>query len=74
MPPDARIPGAFTLVPASGAGSTVSLSDTLRAGSGLYFRAQQPAGAAQFSLLFSNAAGGALRGSLVPRLNVIRIQ
>ncbi len=74
MPPDARIPGAFTLVPASGAGSTVSLSDTLRAGSGLYFRAQQPAGAAQFGLLFSNAAGGALRGSLVPRLNVIRIQ
>ena len=73
-PPNTAIPSALTLLPASGDGSAVDLSDKLRAGSGLYFRAQQAAGAARFGLLFSNAAGGALRGSLVPRLNVIRIQ
>src|SRR5438105_6025333 len=73
-PPNTGIPAALTLVPGMGAGSAVDLSDTLRAGSGLYFRAQQPAGAARFGLLFSDAAGRALRGSLVPRLNVIRIQ
>ena len=73
-PPNTGIPSALTLVPGMGAGSAVDLSDNLRAGSGLYFRARQAAGAAQFGLLFSNTAGGALRGSLVPRLNVIRIQ
>src|SRR6266480_2835744 len=69
-----NIQGSFPLVPDSGDGSAVDLTGVLRAGSGSYFRAQQAAGAAQFGLLFSNAAGGALRGSLVPRLNVIRIQ
>jgi len=73
-PPNTGIPAALTLAPGVGAGSAVDLSDMLRAGSGLYFRAQQPAGAARFGLLFSDAAGRALRGSLVPRLNVIRIQ
>ena len=70
----ANIPGSFPLVPDSGDGSAVNLSGVLRAGSGEYFRARQAAGAAQFGLLFSNTTGGALRGSLVPRLNVIRIQ
>ena len=73
-PPSTGIPSALTLAPGVGAGSAVDLSDKLRAGSGLYFRAQQAAGAARFGLLFSNAAGAALRSSLVPRLNVIRIQ
>ena len=68
------IPTAFPLVPGVGLGSIVSLSGLLRAGSGTYYRAQQSAGAAGFTLLFSDAAGGALQASVVPRLNVIRIQ
>ena len=68
------IPAAFPLVPGVGLGSIVSLSGLLHAGSGTYYRAQQSAGAAGFTLLFSDAAGGALQASLVPRLNVIRIQ
>jgi hypothetical protein len=68
------LPTTLPLVPGMGAGSSVNLTGVLRAGSGAYFRAQQPAGAARFGLLFSNGAGVALRGSLVPRLNVIRIQ
>jgi hypothetical protein len=68
------LPATLPLVPGVGAGSGVNLTGVLRAGSGAYVRAQQPAGASRFALLFSNAAGGALRGSLVPRLNVIRIQ
>jgi hypothetical protein len=46
----------------------------LHAGSGSYYRLQHTAGAPQFTLLFSNSAGAALRTTLVPRLNVIRIQ
>src|SRR5947208_2686261 len=34
------IPGSFPLAPATGLGDAVSLSDTLRAGSGLYYLAQ----------------------------------
>lgn len=68
------IPSSFPLVPGAGDGSAVSLSGTLRAGSGWYHRAQQAAGATGFSLLFTDASGAALRASLVPRLNVIRIQ
>ena len=69
-----NIPLAFPLVPAVGSGSAVSVSGLLHAGSGTYYRAQQSAGAAGFTLLFSDASGGALRASLFPRLNVIRIQ
>ena len=68
------LPTTLPLVPPVGAGSTVNLSDVLRAGSGMYFRAQQGAGAPGFTLLFSDASGRALRASLAPRLNVIRIQ
>src|SRR5439155_765710 len=52
------IPGSFPLAPATGLGDAVSLSDTLRAGSGLYYLAQQSAGAAGFTL---SAAALALR-------------
>ena len=68
------IPAAFPLVPGVGAGGAVNLSGFLHAGSGTYYRAQQSAGAAGFTLLFSDAMGGALQPSVVPRLNVIRIQ
>ena len=73
-PPNTGIPPSLTLVPGVGAGSTLNLSDVLRAGSGMYFRAQQGAGAPGFTLLFSDASGRALRASLAPRLTVIRIQ
>jgi len=69
-----RIPTRFQLVPGVRAGSAVDTAGVLRAGSGMYYRALQSAGAAGFTLLFSDAAGGALRASVVPRLNVIRIQ
>jgi hypothetical protein len=46
----------------------------LRAGSGSYYRLQHAPGAPGFTLLFSNSAGAALRTTLVPRLNVIRLQ
>lgn len=68
------IPVTFPLTPATGAGPTLNLSGTLRAGSGMYFRVQQPGGAAGFTTLFSNGSGSALRNTLVPRLTVIRIQ
>jgi len=69
-----NIPLNFPLAPATGPGDVVNLSDTLRAGSGLYFLAQQSAGAAGFTLLFSDGQGFALPDALVPRLNVIRIK
>jgi hypothetical protein len=70
------IPGSFPLDTAthSFTGSALAASGTLHAGSGSYYLLQQPAGAPQFTLLFSTSAGAALPASLVPRLNVIRIQ
>src|SRR2546427_5997329 len=68
------IPGSFPLAPVTGLGDAVHLRDTLRAGSGLYYLAQQSAGAAGFTLLFSDGRGFALPDALVPRLNVIRIK
>jgi hypothetical protein len=69
-----NIPSNFPLAPVTGPGDAVSRSDTLRAGSGMYFLAQQSAGAAGFTLLFSDGQGFALPDALVPRLNVIRIK
>ena len=70
------LPGLFPLDTAahSFTGSALAASGVLHAGSGSYYRLQQAPAAPQFSLLFSNSAGSALRTSLVPRLNVIRIQ
>ncbi|HET7295646.1 MAG TPA: hypothetical protein VFI66_00795, partial [Gemmatimonadales bacterium] len=71
-----KIPARFPLDTAARvfAGSALAASGTLHAGSGSYYVLQQGAGQGQFSLLFSNAAGAALRTSLVPRLTVIRLQ
>ncbi|MGH7547698.1 MAG: hypothetical protein ACREMM_05960 [Gemmatimonadales bacterium] len=69
-----QLPPTFPLLPGASPGSAVDLSDVLRAGSGPYHLSQQAAGAPGFTLLFSDDAGRALRASLVPRLNVIRIQ
>src|SRR5207247_8720364 len=68
------LPATLPLAPGVGAGSSVNLSGILRAGSGTYFRVQQAAGAAGFTVLFSDGLGRALRTALVPRLIVIRIQ
>jgi len=73
-PPGNKVPSSFALVPPVGPGSVVNISDTLRAGSGLYFRAQQSAGVTGFTLLFSDGRGFALPDALAPRLNVIRIR
>ena len=72
----AKIPTLFPLDTAvhSFSGSALAVGGMLHAGSGSYYRLQHAAGAPQFSLLFSNSAGAALRTTLVPRLNVIRIQ
>ena len=67
-------PTAYTLSPATGDGSAVNLAGTLHSGSGSYYIAQQAAGAAGFTLLFSNSTGYPLRVSLAPRLNILRLQ
>jgi hypothetical protein len=73
---DSRIPSLLPLDTAthSFAGSALAASGMLHAGSGSYYLLQQPAGAPKFTLLFSNSAGAALRATLAPRLNVIRLQ
>ena len=68
-----NFPSTYPLAPGSGDGSALSLAGTLRSGSGSYYLGQQPVGPAGFTLLFSTGTGTALRTSLVPRLNVIRI-
>ena len=67
-------PSAYPLFPLSGDGSAINLGGTLHSGSGSYYVAQQAAGAAGFTLLFSNSTGYPLRTSLAPRLNVLRLQ
>jgi hypothetical protein len=68
------IPASFPLAPVTVAANAVNVSGVLRAGSGGYYLAQQGAAAAGFTLLFSDAAGTALRVSLVPQLTVLRLQ
>lgn len=67
-------PRAYPLVPTASAGSGVSLSGTLRSGSGVYGRALQAPGAAAFTLFFSGGPSAAVFTAAVPRLNVIRIR
>jgi hypothetical protein len=71
-----KIPLLFPLDTATHvfSGSTFAASGMLHAGSGSYYRLQQAPGDGRFTLLFSNSAGAALRTSLAPVLNVIRIQ
>jgi hypothetical protein len=67
-------PKPFPLTPPASSGSAVSLSGTLRAGSGFYALAQQGPSQPGFTWLFSGPGGAALPASLVPRLNVVRIR
>jgi len=67
-------PLPYPLVPTAEAGSAVSLTGTLRSGSGVYARALQAPGAPAFTLLFNAGGTAALRAPVVPRLSVIRIR
>jgi hypothetical protein len=67
-------PLPFPLVPPAVAGSAVSLSDTLRAGSGFYIRALQGPRGGAFELRFLGPTGAALPAAISPRLDVIRIR
>jgi hypothetical protein len=64
----------YPLVPTLSAGRDVNVSGTLRAGSGIYHRATQPAGDPGFTLSFTPPNGGSIGANTLPRLNVIRIQ
>ena len=69
-----NLPSVFPLTPAVVDASSAQVSGMLHAGSASYYRMQHAAGGSKLTLLFSNSAGGALRTTLAPRLNVIRLQ
>ena len=63
----------FPLVPRAVPGGLFSFQGTLRSGSGEYFLISQTGGQRGFTLRMTNPGGGALNDTLVPRLNVVRI-
>lgn len=67
-------PKPYPLEPTVSSGAGVSLSDTLRAGSGVYHRVQQAPGGQPFTLSFATQFGGPLPASVTPRLNIIRVR
>lgn len=67
-------PNVYPLIPPVSVGRDLDLSDTLRAGSGVYVRATQSAGAPGFTLHLTTPSGALINSSYVPRLNVIRLQ
>jgi hypothetical protein len=69
-----RYPLPFPLVPKVFNAASFSATDTLRAGSGDFFRVQQTAGQPGFTVRLTNATGGAISTTAAPRLNIIRIK
>jgi hypothetical protein len=69
-----RFDRPFPLEPMVLGPGTFQLDGTLRSGSGDYVRIRQAPGDNGFTLLLTEPGGGALPGTLVPRLNVIRIR
>ncbi|HEX2679786.1 MAG TPA: hypothetical protein VHQ03_00670, partial [Candidatus Dormibacteraeota bacterium] len=67
-----NFPLPYPLVPTQSGSGSVSLSGTLRSGSGVYQRVLQDPGAPAFTLYFSGPS--ATFSSAVPRLNIIRIR
>ncbi len=67
-------PKFYPLVPTISAGRAVMLTGTLRAGSGIYHRATQPAGDPGFTLSFTAPSGDPISPATMPRVNVIRLQ
>ena len=65
---------AYPLVPATGAGSQVSIGGTVTSGSGSYVEVFQPPSGAGFSLRFTRDGSTALPMAVVPRLDIIRIR
>jgi hypothetical protein len=69
------IPATFPLTATSAAGTNISLSGTMIAGSGAaYQRALQGQSGGPFDVLFSDETGGQLKSTVLPRLNVLRIR
>jgi hypothetical protein len=64
----------YPLVPSINVGPGVTLLGTLRAGSGIYFLSQQPAGDPGFTISFTAPNGGPIDPATMPRLNVMRLQ
>ena len=64
----------YPLVPDSAAGRDVIFTGTLRAGSGIYFLATQPAGDPGFAISFTASNGSKITPAFLPRLNVMRLQ
>ncbi|HET7790549.1 MAG TPA: hypothetical protein VFK78_07100 [Gemmatimonadales bacterium] len=71
--PSAFPPG-FPLAPPVGLPSSVTLADTLHAGSGSYQRIVQPPGSPTFTLQFGVTPKVAFASNVVARLDVIRIR
>ena len=69
-----RFPLPFPLVPVVTAGSPVSLSGVLRAGSGVYVRCLQPPGGGAVTLAFSAPGPVVLDPLVVPQFAVVRIR
>ena len=67
-------PNTYPLIPQVSVGRDMDVSDTLRAGSGVYVRATQPGGDPGFTLHLTTPSGALINPSFVPRLNVIRLQ
>jgi len=67
-------PRPFPLVPTVGAASSVNLTGTLQAGSGVYHRTLQGASGPAFALFFSRDGNAVLPSSIVSRLSVIRLR
>jgi hypothetical protein len=65
---------AYPLVPDSTDGTNYGHSGTLRAGSGRHVRVVQAPGAAPVDLRLTNASGGQLPRSIVPRVALVRIR
>ncbi len=70
----ADFPLAYPLVPATGAGSQISIGGTVTSGSGSYVRVFQPPSGAGFSLHFTRDGSTALSAAVVPRLDIVRIR
>ncbi len=64
----------FPIVPQTFMGGTFEATGTLRSGSGAYFRVLQSPGQRGFTVTFDDGAGGPITATVVPRLNVLRIQ
>jgi len=69
------VPASFPLTARASAPTGVSVSGTIRSGSGaVYQRVLQAPGASGFRVLFSDSAGAQIPLAVAPRLNVIRIR